>query len=177
MNVPCHRSPLWTGVLLWSVVAGGAGCKGRQTLGPADAYVLLTPGSPPKKSPAGLMVVEKVDLDRGTAQTVSRLLSDGFAVEMVRTVHLAKQLVRGPGWGGQRFDPALATRAAEPLCLVLGVDSAFPHSSGLAFERTMGAPEEKPQLPWLGLPATLEDDRALVQTLSGRLAAHAASWV
>lgn len=154
-----------------------AACKGQQTLGPADAYVLLGPKAPPSKSPGGLPVVDKLDLDKGTAMTVSRLLADGFAVEMVRTVHLAKQLVRAPNPPGQGYPPELVAAAGEPLCLVLGLDSGIPHSTGLAFTRWLGDPRDRPRLPWIGLPATLEDDKALVQTLSGRLAAHAASWM
>jgi hypothetical protein len=165
--------------LLLSLVLLGAlaGCKNRQTLGPADAYVLLAPLQPPQKSPGGFPLVDKMDIDKGPAVAVNRLLGDGFAVEMVRTVHLAKQLARGPGFGGQKFPAHLARAAEEPLALVVGWDSEFPHSSGLAFKALVGKPEERPQIPWIGLPVTLEDDKALVQTLSGRLAAHAASWV
>jgi hypothetical protein len=165
----------WAPLLAAACLAPGA-CKDRSALGPADAYVLLAPVQPPARSKGGLPVVEKLDLDRGTAVTVARLLGDGFAVEMVRTVHLAKQLARGPGVAGRRYPEALVRSASEPLALVVGLDSAFPHSKGLALKGMIAGTEEKPDLPWIGLPATLEDDRALVQTLSGRLAAHAASW-
>ncbi len=168
------RPTLW---LLALLLGSLAGCKNKSTLGPADAYVLLAPKQPLQKSPAGNPIVEKLDVDEGTAVAVTRLLSDGFAVEMVRTVHLAKQLARGPGFNGHKFPAHLVQAAGEPLALVVGWDSEFPHSNGLAFNGLVGAPEERPHLPWIGLPVTLEDDKALVQTLSGRLAAHAASWV
>jgi hypothetical protein len=168
------RPTLWLLALLLGALAA---CKNKQTLGPADAYVLLDPKQPPQKSPGGFPIVEKMDLDKGTAVAVTRLLADGFAVEMVRTVHLAKQLARGPGFNGQKFPAHLVRSAGEPLALVVGWDSEFPHSNGLAFKGLVGAPEERPHIPWIGLPVTLEDDKALVQTLSGRLAAHAASWV
>ena len=176
---PWSRPARPTLCLLASLTMLGAlaSCKNRQTLGPADAYVLLAPKQPPQKSPAGFPIVEKMDLDDGKAVAVTRLLGDGFAVEMVRTVHLAKQLVRGPGFGGQKFPAHLVQSASEPLALVVGWDSEFPQSKGLAFKGLVGAPEERPHVPWIGLPITLEDDRALVQTLSGRLAAHAAGWV
>ena len=88
-------------LLLPLVLLGAlAGCKNRQTLGPADAYVLLAPLQPPQKSAAGFPIVDKMDIEKGSAVAVNRLLGDGFAVEMVRTVHLAKQLARGPGFGG-----------------------------------------------------------------------------
>ena len=166
--------PLWFLLVLSGALAG---CKNRQTLGPADAYVLLAPEQPPSKSPAGFPIVDKMDLDKGAAVAINRLLSDGFAVEMVRTVHLAKQLARGPGFGGQKFPPHLVQAAGEPLALVVGWDSEFPQSRGLAFKGLVGGPQERPHITWIGLPITLEDDKALVQTLSGRLAAHAASWV
>jgi hypothetical protein len=181
MSTPARlaRPPLYLLAGLTSLMMSGAlgGCKNRQTLGPADAYMMLAPKQPMEKSPAGFPIVEKMDIDKGAAVAVNRLLGDGFAVEMVRTVHLAKQLARGPGFGGQRFPSQLVQGASEPLALVVGWDSEFPHSKGLAFKGLLGAPEERPHIPWIGLPITLEDDKALVQTLSGRLAAHAASWV
>ena len=84
--------PARPALLLLALLLGAlAACKNKSALGPADAYVLLAPKQPPQKSPAGNPIVEKMDLDKGTAVAVTRLLSDGFAVEMVRTVHLAKQ--------------------------------------------------------------------------------------
>ena len=93
-----RMSGRWSYALFALVVMTGGACKNKQTLGPADAYVLLAPKQPPQKSPGGTPIVEKLDFDEGPAVAVNRLLGDGFAVEMVRTVHLAKQLARGPGF-------------------------------------------------------------------------------
>ena len=43
--------------------------------------------------------------------------------------------------------------------------------------RPSAAPQQRPRLPWIGLPADPSADKALVQTLAGRLATYVAHFV
>jgi hypothetical protein len=175
MDVPFRSVALVAGLTCLAF-----GC-GKGTLGPAESHLILVPVSPAARSPGGLPVVRPVNIERDPGLAVARLTADGFASEMVRSVYLAKQLVRTAEVSGQRHPEAVRAAAALPLGLVIETESgaapAAALSRGLAFERWLGAPEEHPLLTWTALPATLTDDKALVQTLSGRLAVHAASFV
>ena len=168
---------------LLTLLSGTVSCsEGEEGLGPAEAYVLLRPVSPPEKSAGGLPVVEKLDLREEPATTVAQLIGDGFAAEMVRSVHLAKQLVRAVEVDGKRYPEEVRRSAALPLAMVIGIDTTAAEAgggraAGLAFRRWLRSPQDHALLAFLGLPATLADDRALIQTLSGRLAAHAAGFV
>ena len=159
-----------------------AACSsGEGALGPAEAFLLLSPVTPAAKSPGGFALVQKLDMQEEPALSVARLAADGFSGEIVRCVHLAKQLVRGTEVNGKRYPDPLRASAALPLALVIGLGGedvpAGKRNTGLAFSRWLRDPQEFPQLAWIGLPATLQDDRALIQSLSGRVAAHAASFV
>jgi hypothetical protein len=55
---------------------------------------------------------------------------------------------------------------------VIGLEQT-PYGRGLAVERWMRSPVEHPEVSWLGFPADLERDRALVQKVSGQLATYA----
>lgn len=174
MSVPPPGRALVGGL----VCLAALGC-GKTDLGPAESHLILAPVSPAKKSSSGLPVVEQLDIKRDPALAVARLTADGFAMEMVRSVYLAKQLVRTVAVAGRRHPEDLRAAAALPLALVIERRSgpAPAVARGLAFERLLGEPQEYPLLTWTTLPTTLADDRALVQTLSGRLAVHAAHFV
>jgi hypothetical protein len=95
---------------------------------------------------------------------------------MLRTAYLAKQFVREASADGQRFAAAAQRTAAEPTCLVLGLERQ-PYGRGLALPQTFGGVQSRPDLPWIGLPADPSADKALVQTLTGRLATYVAHFV
>jgi hypothetical protein len=98
------------------------------------------------------------------APAVVKLFYQGFGAEMLRAVYMAKQLVhQGPV-------------AAEGLPVVVGLDRE-PFGRGLAFSRWLRAPVQRPEAVWLGLPAEPERDRALAQTVSGRLADYVLTLV
>jgi hypothetical protein len=168
-------------LLLLPVAAFGllAACAptGEGTLGPPDGYLLFGLDSPAPSAAGRFPTVRKLPLDEGVALELGRLFADGFGAEMVRTVHLAKQLVRNGIFDGKRFADEARTAAGDPLCLVVGIDQDAPFARGLTFPRWLLGPAERPGTVWLGLPAGLEDDKALVQTVTGRLAAHVAQWV
>jgi hypothetical protein len=150
--------------------------EGQRSLGPADSYQLLTPEGGKTGVPGGPPVVQALAIDQEPALSLGRALNDGFAAEMVRIVHLAKQLVRYGGKTEGRYSDAVRAAAEDPLCLVVGVDTAAATSRGLAFAKWTGR-EVRAETRWVGLSANVEGDRALVQTLTGRLATHAADWV
>jgi hypothetical protein len=160
-------------------VALASGCRRgpNAELGPAESFLLLAPTakSTAAEAPAG-MVMHRLALDQEPALTLVRILNDGFASEMLRTVHIAKQLVRqGPARGP--YTDEVRAAAADPVCLVVGADGTGPSAQGLALESWLGAPAAHPRTRWVGLSGNIEGDKALVQTVSGRLAAHAADWV
>jgi hypothetical protein len=117
-------------------------------------------------------VVKTLGLDDPAAQTLTRLFEEGFASEMLRTVYLAKQLVREGQPGGKPAPAQGHAIASEGLPVVVGLEKD-PYGRGLAVERVLRGPLDHPEVPWLGLPADLERDKALVQTVSGKLAACA----
>jgi hypothetical protein len=174
-----HAGFVGRSMIMRASVAVGLGvlavaCQGGAdgALGPAESFLLLAP-----VAHTGALV-RPMELGSEPALTLGRVLNDGFASEMVRTVHLAKQLVRRSGAPvAAIYTDEVRAAAAEPLCLVVGRDEPQPVSRGLAFERWARSPQERPQLRWVGLSANIEGDKALVQTVTGRLAAHAAAWI
>jgi hypothetical protein len=173
----------WPARIVWLSAAvrifAAAGCSGGETpLGAADAYLLFAPVEPAARSaPGGLPVVDRLEPDGAAGQLLNKLFADGFAAEMVRTVHLAKQLVRNGTLEGRRYGEPLREEALEPLCLVVGLEGTGPRPHGLAVARWLRSPLERDSTVWLGLPASFAEDKAAVQTVTGRLAAHAISWV
>ncbi len=154
-----------------------AACRSDPTkpLGPPDSYRLFAPAIG-ATSPSGLLVVRPLDIDDPPAVPLVKVLSDGFGSEMLRTAFLAKQLVREARLDGQRFPETSQAVAGDALYLVLGNDRVSA-GRGLAIERRFGGPEERPSTAWLGLGRHLDLDRALVQTVAGRLAVHAVQLV
>jgi hypothetical protein len=87
-------------------------------------------------------------------------------------VYLAKQLVREGQPGGRPAPPEGLALASEGLPVVVGLEKE-PYGRGLAVERLLRGPIDHPAVPWLGLPADLDRDKALGQTVSGKLATYA----
>ena len=168
----------WLAVLCLALVAApGAGCRGSEgALGPSESFLVWTPADKPGSVAGAPLLVRALPVDQQPGLTLGRVLNDGFAAEMLRTVHLAKQLVRHGAAGGPYSDEIRAA-AADPVCLVVGRDEAATSSLGLAVGRWLGAPDAHARTRWVGLPGNIEGDKALVQTVAGRLAAHAADWV
>jgi hypothetical protein len=140
-------------------------------LGPPDSYRVLVPAQA-AASHAGLPVVKTLGLEDPTARTLTLLFEEGFASEMLRTVYLAKQLVRDGQPGGRPAPPEGKAIASEGLPVVVGLPQET-YGRGLAVERVLRSPLDHPTVPWLGLPADLDRDHALVQTVSGKLATYA----
>jgi len=178
VSLPHRRCRVWPlGALLAATVIT-VGCRSDPAapLGPPDSYLLFAASSPPAISPGGFPVVAAMDLHERTAAPVARLLEDGFAAEALRTVYLAKQLVREGSVAGRRTPEAGRALAADALYIVVGIDRV-PVGRGLAVSRSLRAPQERPSAAWLGLPVDVDTDRALVQSLAGRLALYAVHLV
>ena len=168
----------WAGLALALALVGVGGACKKGALGPVDSYLLLVPAEPAETSAAGLPVMERLPADRVPAPALHSVFAEGFASEMVRTVHLAKRLVRQMTVNGQGYPDAARASAADPLLMVVGPDGAEQvEHRGLALEGWFGGPTEYPATRWVALPANIEGDKALVQTLTGRLATHAADLV
>ncbi len=117
--------------------------------------------------------MRRLNIKDEAVQPLPQLLESSFAFEMLRTSYLAKQFIREASADGQPFPAAARRNAAEPTCLVLGLEPK-PYGRGLALPQTFGGVQERPRLPWIGLPADPSADKALVQTLAGRLATYVA---
>ncbi len=152
------------------------GCRSDpdKPLGPADSYILFAPVV--GKLEGALPVVRRLDIKDQAVQPLPQLLESSFAFEMLRTAYLAKQFVREASADGQRFTAAAQRLGAEPTCLVLGLERQ-PYGRGLALPQTFGGVQSRPGLPWIGLPTEPSADKALVQTLTGRLATYVAHFV
>jgi len=147
-----------------------ASCGGDGGLGPPDSFKVLVPAKD-AVTPGGRPVTKVVGLDDPLAQTLTRLFEEGFAGEMLRTTYLAKQLVRDGQLGGHPASPEARAICSVGLPVVVGLQKV-PYGRGIAIERLVRGPLEH-DVPWIGLPAELERDRALVQTVSGQLASYA----
>ena len=168
------RSTLRLAAGLALLAAGGCRSDPDKPLGPADSYILFAPVA--GKLEGGLPVVRRLDIKDDAVQPLHRLLESSFAFEMLRTAYLAKQFVREASADGRRFTAAAQRIAAEPTCLVLGIERQ-PYGLGLALPQTFSGFQSRPRLPWIGLPADPAADKALVQTVSGRLATYIAHFV
>jgi hypothetical protein len=157
-------------------LVAACGCRSDpdKPLGPADSYILFAPVV--GKLEGALPVVRRLDIKDQAVQPLPQLLESSFAFEMLRTAYLAKQFVREASADGQRFTAAAQRLGAEPTCLVLGLERQ-PYGRGLALPQTFGGVQSRPGLPWIGLPTEPSADKALVQTLTGRLATYVAHFV
>jgi hypothetical protein len=168
------RKSLRLAVCLAVAAAGGCRSDPDKPLGPADSYILFA--SAAGKLEGALPVVRRLGIKDEAVQPLPRLLESSFAFEMLRTAYLAKQFVREASVDGRRFTAAAQRNAAEPTCLVLGIERS-PYGRGLALPQTFGGAQPRPHLPWIGLPADPSADKALVQTLAGRLATYVVHFV
>jgi hypothetical protein len=172
--MPLHPFRLAT-CLAACLIGGAGGCRSNpdQPLGPADSYILFAPTG---KQEGTLPVVRRLNIKDDAVQPLPRVLESTFAFEMVRTTYLAKQFIRDATVDGQPFSAAARRTATEPTCLVLGTEPS-PYGRGLAVPQTFGGAQPRPGLPWIGVPADPSADKALVQTLTGRLATYVAHLV
>src|SRR2546421_2735071 len=161
-----RRAALLVGVL----VSADCGDSGR--LGPPDSYALLVPTG--GTEPGGTPVVRA--LPETDERHVVKLFYEGFGAEMLRTLYMAKQLVREGRPDGRLYVGAASAAANEGLPVVIGLDRE-PFARGFAVARVLRAPIPRPDAVWLGLPAEPERDRALVQTVAGRLASYVLTLV
>jgi hypothetical protein len=155
-----------------------AGCRSdpNKPLAPADSYLLFVPVAD-KAQAGGPLVVEKADLKTDTVRPVPSLFETGFASEMLRTVYLAGQYLRDATVDGKPFSELGRANASLPVCVVVGADRN-PYGKGLSIKNGLfGGSIDKPSLPWIGIPTEPSRDKALVQTLTARLASLAASLV
>jgi hypothetical protein len=167
----------YSSVLAISTAAFAAGCHSNRNkpIAPPDSYLLFVPDSD-GKGPGGPLRVEKADIKNPAVDPLPRLFETGFASEMLRTVYLAGQYLREAVVDGRRFpDPARAN-GSLPVCMVVGAE-ATPYARGLSIKGGFGGSSEQPTLPWIGIPAEPARDKALLQTLTGRLASYAANLV
>ncbi len=161
-------------------LAAGAGCKGAQTLGPPDSYVVyaqtLDEQGVVKRSTAGLPLFEPMALDAALATPLHKEIAVGFLSEMVRTDYLGKQLARDLVVGGHTFPEATRAAAQEPTVFVIG-RAMPPAGTGLATKTFWGGAADRPRVQWLGVRDTYGGDQALPQTLTAGLARRVATRI
>ncbi len=121
--------------------------------------------------------MRRLDLEDPRAGAVAKLLTDGFASEVMRSLYLVKQPLRNGDVNGRPFSAAARAVGTQATLLVADVASPAPAERGLAIPSWYGGHADWPALVWLGLPPGLTADPAAVQTLSGRLARHTAELV
>lgn len=167
----------YSSVFAISTAVFAAGCHSDRSkvLAPPDSYLLFVPSAPGSNA-AALLHVDKADLKTPAVQPIPRLFEDGFASEMLRTVYLAGQYLRDAVVDGRRFSDLARANGSLPVCLVVGEDRPT-YVRGLSITGTFGGSTERPNLPWIGVPAEPARDKALIQTLTGRLADYAARLV
>jgi hypothetical protein len=160
--------------------AAASGCHRDRSLGPPDSFSVYAPveeGGKSKRSPGGLSVVSAVAPDDPRAEPLYRLLTVGFAGEVLRTDYLAKQFVRDANIGGKRYPDGSRAEAAQPTAFMVGGPVGDQLGRGLAPKGMFGGADEHPDLAWIALPAYPDQDRALSQTLAGLLGLQAAARV
>ncbi|MDB4981864.1 MAG: hypothetical protein JWM82_2616, partial [Myxococcales bacterium] len=172
--------PMRSVVCLAGALAAGAGCRGAQTLGPPDSYVVyaqtLDDQGVVKRSPTGLPLFEPMALDAALATPMHKEIAVGFLGEMVRTDYLGKQLARDLVVSGHVFPEATRAAAQEPTVFVIG-RAMPPAGRGLATKAFWGGAADRPQVEWLGVRDTYGSDQALPQTLTAGLARRVATRI
>jgi hypothetical protein len=154
-----------------------AACKSNadKALAPPDSYLLFVPAEGAGQG-ATPLPVRRADLKSDAVEPIPKLLEAGFASEMLRTVYLAKQFLRDGTADGHAFPEPARTNGSLPIAIVVGAD-ASPYARGLSIKGGWFGASDRPEQPWLGLPADPSRDKALVQTLTARFAAYAANLV
>jgi len=102
------------------VLGGGCRADANKSLGPADSYVLFAPVA--GKADGALPVVRRLEISNQSVQRIPYLLEASFPFEMVRTTYLVKQFVREATVDGRHFSAVAQRNAAEPTCMVLGIE-------------------------------------------------------
>jgi hypothetical protein len=157
-------------------LALGVACRSKDSkaLAPPDSYLLFVPRG--EGVEAGLpLPVKRADVKTQAVQPLPGLLESGFASEMLRTVYLAGQFLRDANIDGKSFSNLGRANASLPVCIVVGLDK-MPYGRGLSVQSTFGS-DNRPTLPWIGVPANPGNDKALLQTLAARFAAYAANLI
>jgi hypothetical protein len=159
---------------LVALAAGGpAGCRRDTALGVPDSYVVFTPvvgaDGTARRSPAGLPLVEPLALEDERATALHRQIELGIVGELLRTDYLAKQLVRDVAFGGNSFPDDARAAAREPTIFFVG-RGLGPFGIGLSRKGFFGRPQDRADLPWIGLREDIGEDRAMPQTVAGLLA-------
>jgi hypothetical protein len=141
-----HSTRLAVGLAV--LASGGCRCDVNKPLGPADSYILFAPVA--GKGDGTLPVVRRLDISDESVKPIPYLLEASFPFEMVRTTYLVKQFVREATVDGRHFSAVALRNAAEPTCMVLGIER-WPYGLGLglAFSRIFGGVEIHPRLPWI----------------------------
>ncbi|MEA2698231.1 MAG: hypothetical protein QOI66_2502 [Myxococcales bacterium] len=130
---------------------------------------------------AGLPVVVPITADDAATAPLHKLFFLGFVSEVLRTDYLAKQFLREADLAGATFSPAARQLANEPTVFLVDDRAGDPAifaspGLGLAVKRpwTFGGPSPRPTLTWIGVPAALDRDPALGQTVVAALGRHIA---
>jgi hypothetical protein len=164
-------------LLVISTAAFAAGCHASRNkpIAPPDSYLLFVPRAD-DKSASGLLQVDQADLKTPAVDPLPRLFETGFASEMLRTVYLAGQYLRDAVVDGQRFPDLARANGSQPVCIVVGAE-ASPYARGLSIKSAFGGSTDRPDLPWIGIAVEPSRDKALIQTLTARLASYVAYLV
>jgi hypothetical protein len=162
-------------LLAISTAAFAAGCHSSRNkpIAPPDSYLLFVPRAASTEKP---LLVDKADVNSPGVDPLPRLFETGFASEMLRTVYLAGQYLRDAVVDGRRFSDLARANGSLPVCIVVGAE-ASPYARGLSIKGGFGGSVDKPDLPWIGISAEPSRDKALIQTLTARLASYAAQLV
>ena len=152
----------------------GCHSSANKPIAPPDSYLLFLPSGEGAQAGTPLQV-RKADLKNQAVQPLPGMFETGFASEMLRTVYLAGQFLRDAVIDGKRFSDVGRANGGLPVCLVVGVDKT-PYARGLSIEGTFGS-DNRPTLPWIGIPADPSHDKALLQSLTAHLAVYAAQLV
>jgi hypothetical protein len=158
------------------VLAWTSGCRSHasKAIAPPDSYLLFVPRG--EGSQAGMpLPVRRAAVDDPAVQPLPGLLETGFASEMLRTVYLAGQFLRDAVVDGKRFSDLGRANGSLPVCIVVGTDK-MPYARGLSIQGFLGS-DNRPSLPWIGIPAAPGRDKALLQTLAAHFSAYAANLI
>jgi hypothetical protein len=152
------------------------GCRSHRSkaIAPPDSYLLFVPRGQGAQAELPLPV-GRADVKTQAVQPLPGLLEAGFASEMLRTVYLAGQFLRDAVIDGKRFSDLGRANGSLPVCIVVGEDR-MSYARGLSIQGTFGS-DNRPTLPWIGVPANPGRDKALLQTLGAHFAAYAANLI
>jgi hypothetical protein len=171
------RNPrlFYSSVLAISTAAFAAGCHSNRNkpIAPPDSYLLFVASADSTGKP---LHVDRADIKTPAVDPLPKLFETGFASEMLRTVYLAGQYLRDAVVDGRRFPDVARANGSLPVCIVVGAD-ATPYARGLSIQGGFGGSSDRSDLPWIGIPADPTRDKALIQTLTARLASYAAHLV